>query len=177
MALGIVIVSTQRLLLPLLSMLAVASAEAKVAPHSFVYLRQDGGQAITISMADRTFAFTDPSLGKSDLGGLIKDCGRLTIRCLNLGGYLLSAPNNLAATSVWTAGGGEFSVVGQIALEHQPSWLIEVRVKGDAYMHFSYSPDRGVESISLQAEDVRHDLAKTFFLTACPGLLARTDRC
>ena len=89
-----------------------------------------------------------------------------------MAGYILAVPRSSSNLDTWSAGGGDFSVVGRAGSYASPVWLVKVSVKNDAYMHFSYSAQRGVESISLQREGVNADMAKTFFLVGDRGLLA-----
>jgi hypothetical protein len=152
--------------------LPITSAFAQPYRGVIKYIRQDGNQIIRIDLADGSFQFTDPARGRSDLGGIVKDCSYIRIKCLSLSGYLFAIPKLETAPNSWSASGAKFSIVGRVDRGKLPVYLVKVSAKGDAYMFFSYSSIRGVESISLQREGVGADMAKTFFLVGDRGLLA-----
>lgn len=137
------------------------------------YIRQDGQQVFRIDLANDSIRFTDANNEGGDLGGLVRNCGNDTVECLNLAGYLVAVPKAQPSSDTWFAGGAEFSVVGRADRAASPVWLVKVTVQGDPYMYFSYSAQRGVESISLQSEGVGPDLAKTYLLAGERGLLAK----
>jgi hypothetical protein len=153
---------------------SVISGCASAEPSSVNYIRQDGQQIIRVDRAESSIKFTGIGSAKSDFGGVIKECNVADIRCLNLSGYFLSAPQSGSVLNAWSAGGADFAVVGRADRGTEAVWLIQVSVKGDKYMFYTFSKERGVESISLQQEGVTPDLAKTYFLVGEQGLLAGT---
>jgi hypothetical protein len=144
------------------------------------YLRQDGAQIIRADPSSEKFSFLDVGQTRSDFGGIIDDCSTNGVRCLNLSGYQFSFPRSKTVPNEWFVGQTKFSILGRLDRSRVPVWLIQVSVKSDAYMFFSYSRERGVESISLQKEGAARDVAKTYLLTGEQGLLSEngegTDR-
>ncbi len=154
-------------------MVASVSGVASAEMSTIDYVRQDGRQFIEVNQAEKSVKFVSKSGQKSDLGGAVKQCGAAGAGCLNLSGYFLSVPKEGAASTSWSAGGADFTIVGHADHGDGPVWLIQVSVKGDAYMFYTFSRKRGVESISLQQEKADPSLAKTYFLVGDHGLLAQ----
>ncbi len=162
--------------LALVLLTSFISGCATAEPSVLSYIRQDGQQFIRIDPAEETVKFIGKDSQESDFGGLIKQCNAAGFRCLNLSGYFLSTPHGGSASDSWSVGGANFTVVGHADRGNDEVWLIQVSVKGDSYMSYTFSEKRGVESISLQQEGATPDLAKTYFLVGNYGLLTETAR-
>lgn len=135
----------------------------------------DGKRTISIDTKQKVFRFgpTQPvtSESKDKFGGSLKNCSGNGINCVALESIVLAVPCTAKLAAKWNAEGAEFSVVGHYWNGQRTIDLIQATKADDMYVSFSYSYERGVESVSLRESDQEAWIATTYFADGQHGLL------
>jgi hypothetical protein len=150
---------------------AAASRAAVVEMVSF-----NGKTTLRIDRGGDDFCVAGPAPASpcSDSGGgYVRDCSAGRFRCIDLGGIALAVPTSTRLPPTWVVHGDSFAVVGRADRGADAVWLIEASRRGDAYIEFSYSRARGIESVSLHSQGQPSWVAVTYFTVGNKGLLAR----
>ena len=156
----------------------------------FMSLRPSGNslatEAASIAYVDHTgngFVVFDTAAGHmsyqgtvnvndaSDLGGEYSDCSTDNFLCVSFAGQKIAVPIANDLPSEWDFGSAHFCTLQTLTGGDHKVWLVSVTEKGDTYLHFSYSRERGIETLSNQIDGQPKYLAVTYFLMNQRGLL------
>lgn len=108
---------------------------------------------------------------RGDQGGQYTDCSTKRFLCASITGHAIAVPSMGDLPPNWDLGPAHFHVLQILTGGDHKVWLISVTEKGDTYLHFSYSRERGVETLSNQMNEEPKYLAVTHFLVGRNGLL------
>lgn len=178
--------STFRAVALLATLLSSCSAaqRAQKTPTDVYFVSYDGSRQLILQNATTdsgNYAFlvgapllTTPPVG-SDLGGLWSRCDGGETKCIKLGTLVIAAPCDIARRTSWSAAGSSFRVTAVIKSANERRWLIEAEQAGDKYVHFSYSPKQGIESITFRETWSPEGVGKTYFPENDALLMACAD--
>ena len=141
---------------------------------SIAYVDHTGNRFIVFDPVARHVSYqgTPDVNDAGDLGGEYGDCSTDRFLCVSLAGQKLAVPIVGDLPSDWDFGTAHFRTLHTLTGGDHKVWLVSVTEKGDTYLHFSYSRERGIETLSNQIDEQPRYLAVTYFLINRQGLLA-----
>ena len=166
----------------LISAVGCVPADARSSDDVIDYVIYDGSMQLRLDYRNHRFDFGDREPEeearpvRDSFGGIISDCSDSVVRCTALEAAVFAVPIGDIKSTRWTAHGVKFEVVGTYSHADANGLLISCTKDGDTFMHFSYVPNIGVETISFQEEGAPKWVAKTYLLDGRVGILNRSGR-
>ena len=154
-----------------LCLLAVSALACEAKP--IIYVSHTGDRFIVFDPVEGHVSYQGTANVKAggDQGGQYANCSTNRFLFASITGHAIAVPSTGDLPSNWDFGPAHFHVLQILAGGDHKVWLVSVTEKGDNYLHFSYSRERGVETLSNQMDEEPKYLAVTFFLMGGQGLL------
>lgn len=138
------------------------------------YLSFDGHRELRVLSSQNRFGFFSPdesSSGHRDLlGSGFKDCGNAEVKCASFGKLLLFVPARKVKMWSQTFDGYECKDIKSFHAWRRQLMLVSCFDNGEAYIHFTYSREIGIESISFLREGASEGVATTYYLEGKSGI-------
>lgn len=143
---------------------------------SIAYVDHTGNRFIVFDPATRHMSYqgTADVNESGDLGGGYSDCSTDRFLCVSFG-WKVAVPIADDLPPEWDFGSVHFRTLQTLTGGDHKVWLVSVTEKADTLLHFSYSRERGIETLSNQIEEQPQYLAVTYFLLNRQGLLASPE--
>ena len=141
--------------------------------NSIAYVDHTGNGFIVFNPAARHMSYqgTADVNDAGDLGGEYSDCSTDRFLCVSLAGQKVAVPATDDLPPEWDFDSVHFRTLQTLTGGNHKVWLVSVTEKGDTYLHFSYSRERGIETLANQIDEQPQYLAVTYFLMNRQGLL------